>query len=212
MSAQSDVSPEPSDVTVRFMLSEMERTSKRWAHADQMAESRLNVLVTITSGASGILLLLSQLKTAVSDFLAVALVVFAAVWLLGLITFIRILERDLTVVGYIRAINRARRFFVDNAPSIQKYLAFPAVDSEPKYTRLGARVGLRTVSEIICSLAFGLLWGDIYSLVAFGSQVSAPSFVIGIVIFSLHLGSMKVYSSSRLRNAEKRYEVRFPSE
>jgi len=201
---------EPSDLTVRFMLSELQRVSERWAHVDQMAENRINTYISITSGASGILLVLSQLKVDVSNFLVVALVTLLAIWLLGLVTYVRILERDLTVVGYIRAINRLRRFFVDNAHNIAQYLTFPATDSQPKYTTLGGRLGLRTVAAIICSIAFGLFCGDVLVLLTPGSQITSLAIILGLAGIIVHLWSMNAYSTFRLRKAETVYQVRFP--
>jgi len=203
--------PQPSEATVQFMLSELERLSERWTRANEMAEARMNQLLTIASGASGVLLLLSQLKIAPTDFLGVALATFAIVWLLGLLAFLRILQRNITVIGYVRAINCLRHFFVDNDPSIERYLAIPITDSEPKYTSVGARrFGARTVTAIISSLAFGLGCGDVITLLAFGLQVSASSVAIGIISSIAHVAIMETYATIRLSNAEKSYKVRFP--
>ena len=79
------------------MLSELQRISDRWAHADQVAEGRLEFVRAITSfGSGGTLLVL--ISNVLSATFSGAMNAFASIWLLGLVT-VTILQRDIDCIG-----------------------------------------------------------------------------------------------------------------
>jgi hypothetical protein len=213
---KSSVIKEPVDeseamqASSQFVINEIRYLSERWSHTDQIAENRSNTYVTVASGATGILVLLSQLQTSTEAMFKASLVLFILVWLLGLVTFFRLVERGIVVVEYIRAINRARRFFVDKDPQLTRYLAFSASDSHPLFVRLGARkFSARTFTAIICSLSFGLFWGVCISIID-GAQITESAIIVGGVAFLLHLAVAETYVTLKLQKREKSYKIVFP--
>lgn len=204
-------SQEPSETTIKFMLLELQSQIGRWHHADNIAEDRFKTFLTIASGASGVLLLTSQLKMPTDSFLKVGGIIFVLLWLLGLITFLRMLERNRVVVSCMRSVNRARRYFFDLDPKIEPYLHSIPTDSRPNFLSMGGRnFGGRTIVAFIGSLFFGLLCGDLFSIASMNQAVSKSSVLIGITGFVLHLLSSEFYAARKLRRFEEEYDVHFP--
>jgi hypothetical protein len=201
----------PSDTTVQFMLSEINRVSENWRHADDIAEHRLTAYLTIVSGATGVLLVLSQLQISFSDFMRISLLIFLAIWLFGIIIFLRLINRNQVVVEYIRAINRLRRFFVDLDPFIKKYQWLPVTDTHPKFTSFAARkIGSRTLVATISSGGIGLATTAAYTLFSGSSILMNVGILIGVGAFLTQLVVMEGYATRKFKRLEEQYDVRFP--
>lgn len=203
---------EPSDATVQFMLSEIERVAEYWRHADQMADSRLNVFISISSGAVGVLLVISQLQATSREFMSIGSVIFFVIWVLGLITFFRMMKRNQVVVEYIRAINRLRCFFVNLDPTIEKYQWLPLTDSLPKFTDLGARkFSSRTAVSILSSIGFGLMFSSVSSLAFGNAHISSFSILVAALTFVVHFVILESHVTRTFKRLEQGYEIRFPN-
>lgn len=201
-----------SEPIIQFMLAEMQILFESRKLSDELAEGRLNVYITITSGAIGILILLSQLQITSRNFLVVGLVIAVIIWVLGLITFRRMLSRNEVSVEYFRGLNRIRKFFADLDMRIEPYLSFPLTDDQPGFTSLGARkFGARTICSVISSISFGLLFGVLVTLLLQNNYFSTVAAIFSAISSIIHLVLIELFAYVRLKKVDDNYDVRFPT-
>jgi len=191
------------DSTIPILLAELNIIAARTEHADQIAESRLNILLTSTTGAGATLILLDQLGVSSSNLLEVSAIVFLVLWMLGLLTFIRMLERNITTVHSNRSMSRIRKYFVKNQPELSTYINLPKEetlrnphDHKPALIRFW---GSRTLAAVVSSAAIGLLIGTVIGLFAdqrIAQSINAAlSFGFGLV----HLVGLEWYAINQLK-------------
>jgi hypothetical protein len=155
--------PSADDSTLPILLAELNIIAARAEHSDQIAESRLNILLTSASGAGAILILLDQLGVSPNNLLEVSAIVFLVLWMLGLLTFVRMLERNITTIHSNRSMSRIRKYFVKNQPELAAYISLPKEetlrnphDHKPAIIRFW---GSRTLAAVVSSAAIGMLAG-----------------------------------------------------
>ena len=191
------------DSTLPILLAELNIIAARTEHADQIAESRLNILLTSATGAGAILILLDQLGVSPNNLLEVSAIVFLVLWMLGLLTFIRMLERNITTVHSNRSMSRIRKYFVKNQPELSAYINLPKEetlrnphDHKPALIRFW---GSRTLAAVVSSAAIGLLIGTIIGL--FADQLIAQSLTAALAFgFGLvHLVGLEWYAINQLK-------------
>lgn len=191
------------DSTLPILLAELNIIAARTEHADQIAESRLNILLTSATGAGAILILLDQLGVSSDNLLEVSAIVFLVLWMLGLLTFIRMLERNITTVHSNRSMSRIRKYFVKNQPELSTYINLPKEetlrnphDHKPALIRFW---GSRTLAAVVSSAAIGLLIGTVIGLFAdqrIAQSINAAlSFGFGLV----HLVGLEWYAINQLK-------------
>ncbi|MBI5932165.1 MAG: hypothetical protein HY867_00545 [Chloroflexi bacterium] len=191
------------DSTLPILLAELNIIAARTEHADQIAESRLNILLTSATGAGAILILLDQLGVSPNNLLEVSAIVFLVLWMLGLLTFIRMLERNIITIHSNRSMSRIRKYFVKNQPELSAYINLPKEetlrnphDHKPALIRFW---GSRTLAAVVSSAAIGLLIGTVIGL--FSNQIiaqsinAALSFGFGLV----HLVGLEWYAINQLK-------------
>ena len=191
------------DSTLTILLAELNIITARAEHSDQIAESRLNILLTSATGSGAILILLDQLGVSSSNLLEVSAIVFLVLWMLGLLTFIRMLERNITTVHSNRSMSRIRKYFVKNQPELSAYINLPKEetlrnphDHKPALVRF---LGSRTLAAVVSSAAIGLLIGTLIALFLnqgiSQSLDAALSFGFGFV----HLVGLEWYAINQLK-------------
>ena len=196
-------------ISAKFMLVELNKLNERLMHEDTLGDKRLNLYITLSSGILGTLMVLQQIKgVPFSEILHVALLVFVLIWLLGLLTFRRLIERIIEIVDYMRAINRIRRFFVNLEKDTEKYLMQPALDNKPAFTDWSFKIGSRAICELICSFAFGALITTLYTKF-FSPEITSTGVVIGISFFLLHWLLLQIYTWRLLAKKDRQYDTHF---
>lgn len=191
------------DSTLTILLAELNIITARAEHSDQIAESRLNILLTSATGSGAILILLDQLGVSSSNLLEVSAIVFLVLWMLGLLTFIRMLERNITTVHSNRSMTRIRKYFVKAKPELASYISLPKEetlrnphDHKPALIRFW---GSRTLAAVVSSAAIGLLIGTVIGLFAdqrIAQSINAAlSFGFGLV----HLIGLEWYAINQLK-------------
>ena len=209
--AQGDTPDSQQDHSVAFMLAEMNLLSEFRRISDETAEGRLNMLITVASISGGALLILAQLETSLEGLVTVLMVASALIWLLGLMTYRRLLGRVLVVTRYLRALNRIRRYFVDQDRRIETNLSLPITDSLPSHVALGgSRYGARAFSTLIASVACGLFWAAVPLLTMKGTQATVVAILFGVAAFGASALVLELIATTRLKAAEEQYDVRFP--
>lgn len=185
-----------------ILLAEMNIIANHWEHSDQIAESRLNILLTSTSGAAAALILLDQLGVSASNILEVSGIVFLILWMLGVLTFIRMLERNVVAIHSSRSMNRIRKYFAKQQPEIVSYLNLlkeeaPQTGNQamPSAFRF---LGSRTLAAVIGSTSFGMLTNTILLLFRWNA-VANISLFFSVLLGIIHLVVLEWYAIARLR-------------
>jgi hypothetical protein len=195
-----------------FMLAEYRALDNARASSLQRGQAYISLFLTIVSGTAALLALMSQLASNTESFFFISLSILFLLFLLGLISFARVLQRDLGIIRISRGLNRIRRYFVEIEPDIQPYLTYPPCDDKPEYTHTGiSRIGLRSIVALINSSTGATLAYLVASAGFENSRIAWISVVIAVVVFVISLVLHELYVSSRLRAAESKAEVRFPS-
>ena len=204
-------STDHSSQATTFLLAEHERLSELYLSTRETAERRVTLYLTLTTSIVGVSVALWQLGMPQLQVLEMLLAASVGIFLLGVITFHRLLERGMQGTEYLRAINRIHHYFVEHAPEIEPYLFWSPTDDNPRYDARG--VGGAETREVIqladclfiaiAAALTALLIAPNQTLVAFG--VAAALFMIS---FAAH----RWYEGFVLKREEKRKAalVRFP--
>jgi hypothetical protein len=191
------------DSSIEILLTELNIIANHWEHSDQIAESRLNILLTSTSGVAAILILLDQIGISARNILEVSGIVFIILWMLGILTFIRMLERNIVTIHSSRSMNRIRGYFAKRKPEIIPFLKIPteeALQNQKKNRPAVVRfLGSRTLAAVISSVAIGMLVNTAILLFT-GTPVSGNvsmggAFATGII----HFVGLEWYAVLRLK-------------
>lgn len=140
--------PEAQDQATTFLLAEHTRLCELYLSTRETAERRVTLFLTLTTTIVGVSVALTQLPGIQTlQLLEFALASAVGIFLLGIITFHRLLERSMQGTEYLRAINRIHRYFVERAPEIEPYLFWAPYDNIPRYDSRG--VGGAETREVI---------------------------------------------------------------
>lgn len=193
MSAKTPI-PEAPDQATTLLLAEHTRLCELYLSTRETAERRVTLFLTLTTTIVGVSVALTQLPGIESlQLLEMALASAIGIFLLGIITFHRLLERSMQGTEYLRAINRIHHFFIERAPEIEPYLFWAPYDNNPRYDSRGVggaetREVILLVDCVFLAIAVTLLitiTGQVYlsglDLLVWAIIGGAISFVIGFV-------------------------------
>jgi len=195
---------EPStDSTLEILLAELNIIANHWEHSDQIAESRLNILLTSTSGAAAVLILLDQLGISSNSILEVSGIVFIILWMLGILTFIRMLERNFVTIRSSRSMNRIRGYFVKRKPELLPYLNIPkeeAFQNQKKNKPVPVPfLGSGTLAAVISSVAIGMLGNIASPLFIKPPVIQSVNMVASLTLGIVHFVGLEWYAVVRLK-------------
>ena len=205
----------PEEHSVDFMLAEFETLRCLRSDISSVGESRANILLATVSGGLVGLALLNESSGLEEVVPLITGVVLAGLLFLGLITFGRIIERDINIKLYARGLNRIRRYFVQLDPDLREYLLLPISDDRPRFKTLGwlpssgqifslesmvAVINSTVATVIVSAFTMGILELE-------NMQVA----IIAILAFLVVCVAQYRYMSIRFKKAENQTETRFPS-
>lgn len=200
------------------MLAEYSTLRELRLSLDSLGENRVNFYMAAISGSVVGLALINQLSTFPEIIYFIDGAVVAGLFVFGLITFARMVERSVNIISYTRGMNRIRRYFADKHPNIQSYLWLPITDDTPPFSykvinvqkrRLGL-TGLAPMVGVINSLIATA--GIVILARAIFAASAIWSLLVGILIFIIMTLLQYQYLASRMRKAKTLVEVRFPSQ
>ncbi len=206
------------DQATTFLLAEHARICELYLSTRETAERRVNLFLTLTTTIVGVSVALSQLGLPTAQLLELACTSAFGIFLLGIITFHRLLERSMQGTEYLRAINRIHHFFVERAPEIEPFLFWAPYDNVPSYDTRG--VGGAETREVILLVdcvffaATALLAVLIYSQIVFGNlDLVGLALLVGLIAFVVAFVAHHGYERYSLSKEEKRKAliVRFPA-
>lgn len=181
--------------------------------------SRTGTFLTILSATVVALSLVVQAAGFGTTFRIFALVVLPIVLLVGLGTFIRLVEADIEDAWLVIGMNRLRHAYLELAPGLDSYFVTGHHDDEPAVLQTYSfrdRVGVTHLlagSHVIVGIIEALLCGVFATIVcqALGAAV-AVQVVVGLVVAigaAATFGGMLLRRVGRLRRG---YRPRFPGE
>jgi hypothetical protein len=193
-----------------IMLAEHDRLAALYLHNAQMGEQRTSLYLTVISAALAALLGLVQFGAGFPLWTTMG--IWAALFVLGLVIFQRLIERRVRGTEYLRAINRIHRYFVERDPALEPYLYWPPCDDQPCFQGEGAAMtGLRDVVALLNSLFAGLLAGEMLWL-AMPAAFWGRYLVCGACASLLAWLGQQHYEHRFLANAERqgRRHIHYP--
>lgn len=202
----------PSDATT-FLLAEHTRLSALYLSTRETAERRVTLYLTLTTTIVGVSVALWQLGLAQIQILEMSLASALGIFLLGMITFHRLLERGMQGTEYLRAINRLHHYFVEHAPEIEPYFFWVSTDDNPRYDARGVGgAETREVIQLANCLFIALAAGLVVLLVNWNQVILALG--VGAVTFVIAYLAHQGYERFVLAREEKRKAalVRFPTQ
>src|SRR5688500_15584667 len=102
----SNPTPEAADQATTFLLAEHGRLCQLYLSTRETAERRVTLFLTLTTTIVGVSVALTQLPgIQILQLLEMAFASAIGIFLLGVITFHRLLERSMQGTEYLRAIN-----------------------------------------------------------------------------------------------------------
>jgi hypothetical protein len=179
---------------------------------------RSSLFVGTVSSALIALTFVGQVSHLGTAFFVFGLVVLAALVVMGLITFARVLESSNTQFLYARGINRIRHLYLEYAPQMQPYFILSAHDDvEGTLTDMGVMhssnwqglFSLAGMVAVITSVLVGSLVG--LGLSALGLPL-AVTISAGVVVFLVSIGLHQLYQWRNWLQLSRDLPIRFPSQ
>ncbi len=201
-----------------FMIQEYRRLTSQLLYTKKVGQQRTQFWMTIVSAVGGLLALLYQLGGNTESFYAIAIIAGLAVFVLGIIVFIRVVHRTITIVEYLRALGKIKMYFVDRDKNISQYFFYRPGDDYPRLTYsfdfklTGSSLHMLVVvinSFILAGMvAFipRVIFGD-WSFLGYQLIIAAAVFVLSFVIH-------ESFTMKQFRLAKKLYKdhIDFPTE
>ena len=181
------------------------------------ANGRASLVVGAVSSGLVALAFVGQIAHLGTAFFVFSLVVLPTLFLMGLITFERVLQSGTADMLYARGINRIRHLYLEYAPQMQPYLILSAHDD--RQGTLGQESMRTSWAQVFLSAA---------SMIAVINSVLAGSFIglllavftlplwvgagVGVIVFLVSLGLHQRYQWEQGLRVERSLPVLFPSQ
>jgi hypothetical protein len=195
--------PEPSgvefEIGVQFLLADFNSIRAFKEQSISIGDKRIDVFLTITSASVVGLGLLSQTGIDYQSFLFVALFGSLSLLAMGIVVFVQVVDRDILIVDYIRAINRIRSYFADNAPHIRPFLLMPTSHEFPRYSWQSSN---RRIPMVVNSLSTGAFAAFLYLLIQHSALPDFYSVLLAGIFFILTYTLHEIYASRLFNKAE----------
>jgi hypothetical protein len=184
---------------------------------------RVNMFLTILSGAVIALALVAQADRFGTAFISIAIFMLTVVFVVGVFTVARLMSLNRDDFRWVLGMNRLRKAYLDLHPDLEPYFTTSPYDDLPGALqtlgidvtgadRLGSMFhGLQTLPGML-SVIVAAVAGAVGGLIAVGFE--APPVVVllaGVVFFVLAVGLMGVWGRRAVRGLSPGLEPRFPS-
>ena len=182
------------------------------------ANGRCTLFIGAVSGALIAIAFTGQVSRMGTAFFVFSLVLLPSLFLMGLITFERVLQSGIEDLTYARGITRIRHLYLESAPQLRPYFILSADDdSRRPMLKVGLhpfwwQVFLTTAGMIaaINSVLVGVFVGLLLSaLFTFPLLVCTSA---GVVTFLVSLGIHQRYQWGQWRRLEQNLAALFPSQ
>ncbi len=196
-----------------------EHSTLQAARSALVAESvgRISSFLTTVSAGMVTLALVFQISRFGELFILFSMILIAALGVVGISAYVRVVQLDFADIVYVSAINRIRHFYLQTTPEIRQHLSFPAFDDERSVSR--ARVVYTSFFWTVLSYPAGLilvinslLAGALCSLIiiALFPVHILPSAAAGIIVFLLAAVVQYRLGFKWAADVRKDFQPRFP--
>jgi hypothetical protein len=185
------------------------------------ANGRVTIFMSTVSSTLIALAFIGQISRLGTAFYLFGLVLFPAVFFLGLFTFERVMRSGIEDAIYARGINRIRHFYVEVAPQMAPYFLLSTHDDwrgtmlemgivGPAEQRifqsfLTTSGMVAVVNSIVAGVFAGLLLGALFS-----PALAVPA-VVGVVVFMISVWLHEGYNRARWIALDRSTPILFPS-
>lgn len=188
------------------MLAEFQALADSRGREIERGQTYVNSFLTIASGVAALVAIISQISP--ESFSYVGIWILAILFLTGIISYTRIVERDIRINTHARRMTRIRRFFAEMEPCIKPYLPFPITDDKPTYFPTKSNwISQRNIIGLINDAVGATLAYLILNPVLGAKTTITLAAGVFVILLVLH----ELYAIVRWRSTEKSAEVRFPS-
>lgn len=200
---------EEASSSIEFLLAEFQEMNEQLRRQNDEGLHRLNFFIALTTSILASLVALTEFSSILPEIfqvVSIGALIFLLIIGLGMHQFM--LKRGVRNDRNVRAINRIRRFFVDQNPRILPYLILPTHD-EPTGWITNNRSSNRSTTQIIVALIFALLIGLVLNLTVSQWSITISAGVLGFIVgYQL----LRIYANKQYKLAadEARREMRFP--
>jgi len=209
-------------IIAQYLISEFEMLHQRAEAHERFIANKTNFFVGLTTATLGGLLFLLKESVGVIASLSITVVgFFALIFLLivGWVIFKQSVDMVASAAIYYRRAGRVRRWFVDNAPSVEKYIPFTVTDERPLLYVPYAP--LRDFNTIVASVNAGLMaiLGNFILFIGAFHKLSLElsirlMIVMGLILFGamfyLQFRVYKTHLVAKEQSEKERGKVHFP--
>jgi hypothetical protein len=197
----TDIKTENEDIALgtQFLLADFNLIRGFKEQIINIVDKRIDVFLKFTSVVIAGLGILSQLGLDNQNYILIILISSFFVMMIGIITFQQVIEGDILVIDYVRAINRIRSYFVDKAPHTKPYFLMPTSHHFPKYKWQSSQ---RRLPMLINSLSLGTFVTTNYLLIW---QTKFPDFfsvLLSVNFLLLTYVLQAIYANRSFNQAE----------
>jgi hypothetical protein len=184
---------------------------------------RVNMFLTILSGAVIALALVAQADRFGTAFISIAIFMLSVVFVVGVFTVARLMSLNRDDFRWVIGMNRLRKAYLELHPDLEPYFTTSPYDDLPGALqtlgiditgadRLGSMFhGLQTLPGML-SVIVAAVAGAVGGLIAVG--FAAPSVVVllaGVAFFLLAMAFLAVWGRRAVRGLDPGLEPRFPT-
>jgi prepilin signal peptidase PulO-like enzyme (type II secretory pathway) len=221
--------PAPGEVERRGQLLQAlttEHFTLQTARAATIADSngRATLYLSAVSGAVVALAFIGQVDHVGPAFFLFALALLPALVLLGLLTYLRLLQTAVEDLFYARAINRIRRHYVDLDSDASRWFLLTGCDDPPAYmVNMGlAAPGARhtrwhllshtaSMVAVVTSIIAGVFVALTAHTLSAGQLPVAAGTALGVLVTAATVATLAWHQARRWRLAEDTVPSLFPS-
>lgn len=197
------------------------------ARAATIADSngRAALYLSTVSGAVVALAFIGQVAHVGQAFFLFALALLPALVLLGVLTYLRLLQTALEDLFYARAINRIRRHYVNLDPDATRWFLLTSCDDPPavmvnmglatpgrKHSRWHLLSHTASMVAVVTSIIGGVLAALASNALAAGALPVAAGATVGILVTVAAITAFAWHQALRWRAAEDSVPSLFPSD
>lgn len=191
-----------------FMLSEYEHLTEMLLYTKDVGHKRVQFWLSIVSAAGGLLALLYQIDGGTTNFFGTALIAGFALFILGWMIFLRLVQRTVTIVQYYRGLGKIKHYFAEKDASIKEHLLFPARDDRPSFHHdpQMRKSNLRNLVVIINSFIIAAMVGILPNLIWGQWPGAAVEISLIVAAFGLSYLVHELFAVFSFNKAEKETE------
>lgn len=191
-----------------FMLSEYEHLTEMLLYTKDVGHKRVQFWLSIVSAAGGLLALLYQIDGGTANFFGTALIAGFALFIVGWMIFLRLVQRTVTIVQYYRGLGKIKHYFAEKDASIKEHLLFPARDDRPSFHHdpQMRKSNLRNLVVIINSFIIAAMAGILPNLIWGKWPAIGLEIILIVAAFGLSYLVHELFAVYSFHKAEKETE------